>query len=164
MLHKSQNRKKTIVIRKLYPGYILKWPYCLGCAQFEQDALTYRDFNTTKFGRLRRHTWYNYYISWGLQIGRMWQLIILVYQAMRQCAWKRPQLLFLICEISPCLVWKSLVSVLWGAYKGDATLLHLFTSRAEKTTQTVFSWAKTAPVHLLIRNNLMLDMIAIKKL
>ncbi len=58
--HKTE--KKTIVIRKLYPGYILKWPYCLGCAQFEQDALTYRDFNTTKFGRLRRHTWYNYYI------------------------------------------------------------------------------------------------------
>ncbi len=100
--------------------------------------------------------------SWGLQTGRMWQLIIPVYQAMRQCAGKRPQLLFLICEISPCLVWKSLVSVVWGAYRGNATLLHLFTSRTEKTTQTVFFWAKTAPVHLLIRNHLMLDMIAIK--
>lgn len=83
---------------------------------------------------------------------------------MRQSAREKPQLLFLICEISPCLVWKSLVSVLWGVYRGKATLLHLFTSRTEETTQTVFCCAKTAPVHLLIRNHLMLDMIAIKKL
>lgn len=96
-----------------------------------------------------------------LQIGLTWRLCIIpLYQAMRQCAREKPQLLFFnlwnltmldMEVISLCVV-------------GKATLLHLFTSRTEETTQTVFSWAKTAPVHLLIRNHLMLDMIAIKKL
>lgn len=54
--------------------------------------------------------------------------------------------------------------VVGSLYRGKATLLHLFTSTTEENTQTVFSWAKTAPVHLLIRNHLMLDMTAIKKL
>jgi len=51
-----------------------------------------------------------------------------------------------------------------GSLLRKCTLLHLFTSRTEENTQTVFSWAKTAPVHLLIRNRLMLDMTAIKKI